>query len=1636
MRKLLLLSALLLTFFSAQAQVDTLFIETFDPGDSITTTSLGSATKIWKDTTNVSISGASSYHGRVQSPAVGSNSSEVVFRTNAFDTRNMNFVFLEFYHIAKINQVNQGLIRISTDNGATWTTISNTNVNYLGNSTWRSSSNFQEASYNIPNQGINHWFAGTDPPVANSWWQYEEFDISSLALGPNGTGYQNVMIEFSCFEALNPNITGRNYGAGWWVDNLLVLGSTCELFPPRFHFNYTPIPCYPVRPTGGIVEEPSSNYFVGARVTDTVPGGASNPTWVTGIDSVRVIYRVRNSTGVGAWNRISLAQINATFNEYRGTIPGIAVGDTVEYYYLAWDGACPNETRFPDSVANPANAYLRFWPETGLPFKCGAPDCGTVPGTISSFPWIENFEGPQWVAGTGVGDVGTGHRGNFPNEQAGMNYWLVQPPENQGGYGWSIRSGPTATPFTGPPSNHTPFGSKYVYAEASQGAQNTTTTLVTPCIDLRNENGCMAFEFYYHFFGEEMGTMRIDIDTGTNTAAWWNGYYFVRKQQQENANDPWERAIMPIYPFNGKFIRIRMLSAKQTATTGSLARADMAIDDLRLFEPATEDAEIMFTDVSTRQCSYGAAETVDVVIRNTGCDTLTSLPVQIQLNNGPILSETVTGLNLAIGDTITTTLSTTLNMSAIQTHTIRVWANLANDTNALNDTAVSEPIPNNPAWNTFPHITDFENVAPGSLITGDSLWFPTTGLDPNYIWVVGDRFTLTRGTGPSSGTYKKGQYMYTEASGSTGDVVTYLQTTRCVGYNTLSDPTLDFYYHAMGANFDRIAVEYNVPGPMDFNEWQEIPGSSVSVTNNHEMEDYKYHRVSLKNLPIAGSGRLRIAVHRKGVGDLSDVAIDKIMIYDRIASDAGVELVINPPLSAPAGVALPPTGAPAALIPSVEVRNFGTTNLSGVNVTVSVTPKCGPNAGQPTLYTSTAAASPLTNSSTTLVMPNLNMVIPAGECEVCAYTSVAGDSYSFNDTVCRTLSGLGTYDIDFFDDFDNCDYDEYGFFAQDRANNPFGYLQWERGEVPSGRQFSSAQAGDNVWATNISDGYYFDGTEERVRTPILDNFDTIVKPTIRFFQNIDMGNSAAGAVEAFFGGSRGWEPVGKTFGVFVNVGQNWYRSPFGTISTVTGTGVDLGFTGSSVSSQNPSGWVYSSYPMSEYNFEPNAIPFRFKFRSAAGANPGRNLEGWAIDDFEIWIPPQNSGTPFDYVWTNPLQIPTFDQPLDIIIQNTGAKLLDTVEVKAEVINQGGTNVWSGAWEATSPPRQLLEGDRFRFDYQDFWPGATVQPGPHTLRMITRRPNLKQDNRPSDDTTEFTVFVLPEYEFDTIAGDTVYCNDFEDGNGALPFITLNTKTYSRGISSWELGTPTQFPGAFSGTNCWMTGLDSNYRSRDESGLFTPVFVVDTSLTYEMSFVHKFETEKYHDGGVLEVTLDGGQTWSVLGFANELDWYNTEYVTALDIIKPGWTDTADWDTARYVFRFDTTADRAVFRFRFESDWSIQDKGWAVDDFCLKTTTKKSSFVIGSKDYNPVPDSYIGDLSPNPARGITHLPMFNAQAKSIEVNIINVVGQPVMQKVYNLERGSSELRFETLDWAAGVYFVNVIVDGERVTRKLVVQ
>ncbi len=1603
------------------AQVYVAYYENFDPPsgpDSVTTYSLGSASNLWKDTNLVAVSSPKSYWGQVER-GVGY---KVVFETEPFNTKTTPYIFLSFYQICKIYTVNKGSIQIWNNVTRTWIYVDGNNSNYLGSSgNFKSQGYFTETSYSNEN---DLWDFNNNSTPTNSWWKFEQFDISDLAYNKIlNSGYDSVKVRFLCeYNFLPPGTTPR---AGWFVDDLMVTEATCELYPPKLNFDYNPIPCFSNNPKGSLQATSTNSYKIGVEAEDSIINTTS------GLDSVAIFYRNHSS---GVWQS---AKMNlASGIEYHYTIPNLFVGDTVDYYVKAWDNACPNVSREPDSNLIP---FYTFWPTDDIPPKCGRAACGKFPFIINQFPWVEDFEGNLWIVGTGTGNTGTQHRGNFPNEQRGQRYWEVHPNEQVRGYAWSIRNTPTATPLTGPSQDHTTLGSKYLYVEASQGNHLHASQLITPCIDLTSVTDCYMFEFYYHSYGKNIGTLEIDIDTGSIAPAWWNAYSRIRGQQQTSSTDPWKRALIPLLPFNGKMIRVRFNSIKQSPSGSGSDEGDMAIDDFRIFEPLQFEAEMLeYSEPINGLCSY-ANEQVKIVVRNNGCDTIRKLPIAFQVNSAVVQLDTIK-VSIGLADTLSYSFIRLADLSSINTYTIKAWINnLARDTIKSNDT-ITWAINHYPQHSTFPFFMDFDNAPVGTNQTGVPAFVTEIGQDPNFQWVIGEKLTTTRNTGPFSGYYRKGKYMYTEATGSSAKrVSTFLTSEHCIDLTGMNKPTMDFFYHMYGGNFRYLQIQVSLARKNNQN-WGAIPGGGNTIRPSSsnfsgELSDWVFHRVDLSR--YAGQQiKLRFNLTRNSsAGDRADLAIDKVVIYDLISSDGGVVELDRPYYGSFAG---------NPFEPSIEVRNYGTSDLINPQVQLEITPLCGPNKGVSVTYPYNSNITIKSDSSGTIHLIGTGAVLPLGDCRVCAYTSIAGDSYNFNDTACRVFSGIGKYNIPFEDDFDNCVYSSTGFVV--RNSSPTGgLLQWELGAPTNNGAITSVKSSLNCWATNI-DGPFIDGTTEILRFPLLDNFDTIQQAEIRFWQFLDMGSlgDVAGTLE-FLTSSNTFKPIGKSIinsnlGLYdsTNVGSllpvsNWFLSNYGDLSIPilrTSTSPGLGEPGWTY---NNSGWIFSAFPLSQFNLDTNVQVFQFRFASAPGTNPSGPMAkgGWAIDDIEIYIPPQNSVGPLDVKVVSPLVIPKLDQYLEVVMRNTGVKLLTKNAVDISIDGKpflGSDTVYYGG-------RGIVFGNRAKHLYKHTWQARDVTTGTHQLKIITSMPNFKRDDLPFDDTTTATIQVLSDYDFNRATNDTIYCNDFEDNSGVLPFFAANTHTYFDGSTSWEKGDPVQFAPPPSGDSVWMTGLAIDYKSRDSSSLYTPAFNVDSSETYEISFYHWYETEKYHDGGNFEVSLNGGRTWRVIGFSNESNWYNTDHVTALDIIKPGWSGNSErWDTATYVFTFDNIYT-AIFRFRFESDWDIHNKGWAIDQFCMKLTDKNPQLIIGRDEYTPSQSTYIGDLAPNPSGDISFLPMFISQPKDIKIKVHNLIGQLVYSDEIKLQEGSHQLMLDTFDWGSGVYVVNIELDSKTATRKLVV-
>ena len=150
------------------------------------------------------------------------------------------------------------------------------------------------------------------------------------------------------------------------------------------------------------------------------------------------------------------------------------------------------------------------------------------------------------------------------------------------------------------------------------------------------------------------------------------------------------------------------------------------------------------------------------------------------------------------------------------------------------------------------------------------------------------------------------------------------------------------------------------------------------------------------------------------------------------------------------------------------------------------------------------------------------------------------------------------------------------------------------------------------------------------------------------------------------------------------------------------------------------------------------------------------------------------------------------------------------------------------------------------------------------------------------------------------------------------------------SGWEIGflypSSPAFP-AHSGTDCLATVLGGDYDNDADWIAISPHIITNGIEHPIVDFWQYYSTEEGHDGGIVEVSTDEGDTWET--FAPE-GGYPTVMTTgplagesAFSGSSGGW-EKVSFDLTPY------SGSELIMRFHFLSDGSATDCGWYIDDF----------------------------------------------------------------------------------------------------------
>lgn len=207
----------------------------------------------------------------------------------------------------------------------------------------------------------------------------------------------------------------------------------------------------------------------------------------------------------------------------------------------------------------------------------------------------------------------------------------------------------------------------------------------------------------------------------------------------------------------------------------------------------------------------------------------------------------------------------------------------------------------------------------------------------------------------------------------------------------------------------------------------------------------------------------------------------------------------------------------------------------------------------------------------------------------------------------------------------------------------------------------------------------------------------------------------------------------------------------------------------------------------------------------------------------------------------------------------------------------------------------------------------------------------------------------------------YQESFETGTGN--WVPLGTNT------DWTWGTPTKtiINAAGAGNKCWIAGglSGSSYASSEASWIQSPCFDLSGIDKPFISVLVFWETEFSYDGANLQYSIDGGSSWSTIGYANEPascgtdNWYNhpgVRFLNGLTNNATGWSGSTgggagcgsghgsgQWLRASHCVPQVANKPQVIFRFTFGSGTICNNfEGFAFDDFRI------SSAPVASVDF----------------------------------------------------------------------------------------
>lgn len=945
----------------------------------------------------------------------------------------------------------------------------------------------------------------------------------------------------------------------------------------------------------------------------------------------------------------------------------------------------------------------------------------------------------------------------------------------------------------------------------SQGLNSSTYIWVeSPVFDFTNNtNPTLSFDIKYALTNSDFFRVMYSIDGGVTwsqlgngpSADWYNNTNDWRNSYTTPV-DTWTRMQYELCQLSGEAcVKFRIYGRPYYGLPSYPNYYPFAFDNFTIDEGEGDDIEpIEIILAGSGTCSaYSSNETIAVIIKNNTCRPLTNVPVDIEINGGGIISEIMPGPIPRFGN-YTYTFTTTADLSAAGNHTIEVTTNLATDTMALNNQLTQTRTSGLSPVNVYPYLADFN--------TGNQGWVSRSSNGNDTRLFRNDSIPYL------NGSQGEGNSWYVESTGLNSSTYIWVESP-IFDFSALTNPQLTFDIKYALTNSDFYRVQYSLDGGATWSQLGNGSDPNWYNSTNDWRNSYTnpvdtWTQVQNDLCGLAGESCVKFRVYgRPYYGEPSyptyyPFAFDNFEIKD--GGDVGIVAYIDPVdvgclFSANQQV-------------TVEVYNYGCSPISNVPVTCEI-------SGQVTQTLTGSVTGPIPSfGSVTYTFPGSFNMTATGQYNFNAYTSLAGDINSLNDSLADTIivSQFKVTTYPYNEDFNS------------------GPAYWEasgnNAPLNNGRNFVLGNIPYLNGPQGEADSWYVESnglnssTYIWVESPVFD-FSNNTNPTLSFDIKYALTNSDFFRVMYSIDGGSSWNQLGNgPDAAWYNNTNDWRNSYTAPVDS----------------------WTRMERELCELSGEP-CVKFRIYGRPYYGEPSYPNYYPFAFDNFSIDAGEPDDIQPIEFILSEAGTCGAFSssETIAVVVKNNTCRPLYNVPIDLQI--DGGPVI-----------SEVMPGPIPRFGNYTYTFTATGDlsaTGTHTLEATTQLPT--DTNATNDYLQQIRISGLsPIAAFP-------YLEDFNTDNGGWVSRTSNESRLFRHDTIPYLN------GAQGEGKSWYVeseGLNSSTYIWVES----PIFDLSALTSPQLSFDIKYALTN-SDFYRVQYSLNGGATWVQLGNGTDPNWYNS-------------------------------------------------------------------------------------------------------------------------------------------------------------------